>query len=43
MDPPDNCPKEIVEIMRQTWQADPDRRPSFDQIRDRLKSFYASF
>lgn len=37
MEPPDGCPQEISEIMKQTWHADPDRRPSFFQVLERLK------
>jgi len=37
MDPPDGCPTEIGDIMRQSWHVDPDRRPSFNQILERLK------
>lgn len=37
MDPPDGCPAEIGDLMRQTWYFDPDRRPSFNQILERLK------
>ncbi len=37
MDPPDACPTEIGDIMRQTWHTDPDRRPSFYQVLERLK------
>ena len=37
MEPPDDCPTELADIMRQTWHVDPDRRLSFIQIRERLK------
>lgn len=37
MEPPDGCPQEVAEIMRQSWHADPDRRPSFTQVLERLK------
>ena len=40
MEPPDDSPQEIGDIIRQTWQTDPDRRPSFSQILERLKSFH---
>ncbi|CAF0776350.1 unnamed protein product [Didymodactylos carnosus] len=37
MEPPDGCPVEIGEIMRQSWLNDPDKRPTFSSILDRLK------
>ncbi|CAF4864631.1 unnamed protein product [Rotaria sp. Silwood1] len=37
MEPPDGCPIEIGDIMRQAWHADSDRRPSFSEILGRLK------
>jgi c-src tyrosine kinase len=37
MEPPDGCPIEIGDIMRQAWEVDPDRRPSFNQVLARLK------
>ncbi len=43
MEPPDDCPHVISDIMRQSWQTDPDRRPSFNQILERLKPFSISF
>jgi c-src tyrosine kinase len=42
MEPPDGCPLEVGDIMRQTWQADPDRRPSFTQVLERLKRLNSS-
>lgn len=42
MEPPDGCPPEVGDIMRQTWQADPDRRPSFGQVLERLKRMNSS-
>ncbi|CAF0801007.1 unnamed protein product [Rotaria sordida] len=43
MEPPDGCPTEIGDIMRQAWHADSNRRPSFSQILERLKRLDASF
>jgi hypothetical protein len=43
MEPPDHCPQEIGDIMRQAWHTDPDRRPSFRQILERLQPFQTSF
>ncbi len=37
MEPPDGCPIEIGNIMRQAWQSDPERRPSFNQVLEQLK------
>jgi len=42
MEPPDGCPQEVGDIMRQTWHADPDRRPSFTQVLERLKRINSS-
>jgi len=42
MEPPDGCPQEIGDIMRQTWYADPDRRPSFAEVLERLKRINSS-
>jgi hypothetical protein len=43
MEPPDGCPTEIGDIMRQTWHVDPDRRPSFTQVLERLKRGTTAF
>ena len=37
MEPPDGCPQEIGDIMRQSWHADPNQRPTFFQVVERLK------
>ncbi|CAF1971725.1 unnamed protein product [Rotaria magnacalcarata] len=37
MEPPDDCPTDIGDIMRQAWHADWNRRPSFHQVLERLK------
>ncbi|CAF1487373.1 unnamed protein product [Adineta steineri] len=42
MEPPDGCSQEIGDIMRQAWHADPDRRPSFAQVLERLKHINTS-
>ncbi|CAF0961771.1 unnamed protein product [Rotaria magnacalcarata] len=42
MEPPDGCPQEVGDIMRQAWLADPDRRPSFDQVLERLRRISSS-
>ena len=36
MDPPDGCPDEIYQIMRDCWAADPDQRPNFVTIEKQL-------
>ena len=36
MEPPNGCPTEITDLMRQAWHADPDWRPSFNEALDRL-------
>jgi len=43
MEPPDGCPIEIADIMRQSWHANSDRRPSFTQVLERLKHVDISF
>jgi len=42
MEPPDGCPAEVGDIMRQCWHADPDRRPSFTQVLERLQRLNSS-
>ncbi|CAF2457774.1 unnamed protein product [Rotaria sp. Silwood2] len=43
MVPPDGCPTEIGDIMRQAWHGDSDRRPPFTQVLERLKRVNISF
>jgi hypothetical protein len=43
MEPPDDCPQVIGDIMRHVWHIDPDRRPSFSQILERLKPYNTLF
>jgi hypothetical protein len=43
MEPPNDCPTEIGDIIRQTWHVDSDRRPSFNQVLERLKRINISF
>jgi hypothetical protein len=38
---PEGCPLEIYQLMRHCWDVDPDLRPSFHAIRERLESMYA--
>lgn len=37
MEAPEGCPPEIYEIMRQTWELTPDKRPSFAEVLKRLE------
>ena len=40
MDPPDNCPEEVYDIMCSCWNMDPDSRPCFVDLSKLLsKSF----
>lgn len=34
MEPPENCPPKVAEIMLQAWNMDPKGRPTFAQLRD---------
>lgn len=36
MDRPEKCPKVIYEIMSECWHIDPDKRPTFDEIYNRI-------
>ena len=36
MEAPDGCPPEVYEIMRKTWDWDPNKRPTFSEIRNQL-------
>eukprot|EP00045_Choanoeca_perplexa_P009991 m.99625 g.99625 ORF g.99625 m.99625 type:complete len:691 (+) comp15104_c0_seq1:118-2190(+) len=38
---PEGCPLEIYQLMRQCWDVDPELRPSFHAIRERLENMYA--
>ncbi|KAL4655351.1 tyrosine-protein kinase SRK3-like [Arapaima gigas] len=39
MPAPPDCPTYIYEIMQSCWQLDPDKRPSFAAMKDRLQDF----
>ncbi|GAB4830190.1 hypothetical protein Ancab_019832 [Ancistrocladus abbreviatus] len=39
---PDNCDSEWRKLMEQCWSSDPDGRPSFTEIADRLRSMSAA-
>ncbi|XP_046747462.1 tyrosine-protein kinase CSK isoform X1 [Diprion similis] len=36
MEPPDGCPPEVYEIMRQAWDLQPEKRPTFYDIKVKL-------
>lgn len=37
MEAPEGCPSEIYEIMKQSWDLDPDKRPTFALILKKLE------
>uniref|UniRef100_A0A4W3IB46 Tyrosine-protein kinase n=1 Tax=Callorhinchus milii TaxID=7868 RepID=A0A4W3IB46_CALMI len=36
MDPPDGCSPAVYDLMKICWELDPDRRPTFKQLQERL-------
>ncbi|NWH64411.1 RIPK1 kinase, partial [Geococcyx californianus] len=36
----DKCPEEIIELMKQCWEQEPEKRPTFAEISQRYKPFY---
>lgn len=36
MEAPEGCPPEIYEMMRQAWDLQPSRRPSFHDLKSKL-------
>ena len=36
MEAPEGCPAEIYEMMRQAWDLNPTRRPSFQELKIKL-------
>lgn len=36
MEAPEGCPPEVYEIMRQTWDLQPDKRPTFREVKAKL-------
>lgn len=38
----ENCPKEIINIMKQCWEANPEIRPTFAGIEEEFRPFYLS-
>jgi len=41
MEAPESCPPEVYEIMRQAWDLDPERRPTFSQVKSKLSQLKA--
>lgn len=39
MEAPEGCPPEIYEIMREAWDIDPDIRPTFSVVSEKLNQF----
>ena len=37
MDPPDGCPSEIYDVMKETWDIKPEKRPTFREIQTKLR------
>lgn len=38
MEKPTNCSDVLYQLMRSCWETDPERRPTFEQITDRLQA-----
>ena len=36
---PDDCPDELYKIMTQCWSAEPNGRPSFEEIIEKLRDY----
>lgn len=36
MEKPEGCPQEIYELMRQAWDSNADRRPTFNKVKQQL-------
>nr|XP_020743257.1 receptor-interacting serine/threonine-protein kinase 1 isoform X1 [Odocoileus virginianus texanus]XP_020743258.1 receptor-interacting serine/threonine-protein kinase 1 isoform X1 [Odocoileus virginianus texanus]XP_020743259.1 receptor-interacting serine/threonine-protein kinase 1 isoform X1 [Odocoileus virginianus texanus]XP_020743260.1 receptor-interacting serine/threonine-protein kinase 1 isoform X1 [Odocoileus virginianus texanus]XP_020743261.1 receptor-interacting serine/threonine-protei len=36
------CPREVIDIMRQCWEVNPDNRPTFAGIEEKFRPFYSS-
>lgn len=39
MEKPEGCPREIHDLMQQAWDLNPDRRPTFNQVKQQLALF----
>ena len=42
MTPSENCPAEVKELMQDCWKQNPDERPTFANIYDKLDAMYRS-
>uniref|UniRef100_A0AAA9RUQ4 Receptor interacting serine/threonine kinase 1 n=1 Tax=Bos taurus TaxID=9913 RepID=A0AAA9RUQ4_BOVIN len=36
------CPREVIDIMRQCWEVNPDNRPTFAGIEEKFRPFYSN-
>ena len=43
MPSPENCPAEVYDIMLRCWHKDPEERPTFRWIFERLQRIYEEF
>ena len=42
MDPPDGCPSEVYEIMKEVWNLDAHKRPTFKEVLSKLDKIRAA-
>ena len=42
MEAPEGCPAGIYEIMKQAWELDPEKRPTFEAISKKLDQMRAN-
>ena len=42
MEAPDGCPQEIYNIMMLSWEIDPQQRPTFKQVLEKLNNLRAT-
>ena len=42
MDPPDGCPSELYEIMKEVWNIDAHKRPTFKEVLSKLDRIRAA-
>ncbi|MPC22955.1 Tyrosine-protein kinase CSK [Portunus trituberculatus] len=40
MEAPDCCPAEVYQLMKEAWDLDPEKRPSFDEVSKRLSQLH---
>ena len=41
MEAPEGCPKEIYDIMQQSWELNPEQRPTFSEVLVKLDNLRA--